>query len=118
MVFTRLAAVKKKKYNLPTVTNYNNNIMDNDGVSNNVNSSTDDITIIAETQTQIVEATQYQDVTCGYPKAPTEDVVDLGEVATTELKKTPVTDVTHREKARTKHQAISRLHLHSRQKDW
>ncbi len=109
--------MKKKKYNLPTVSNFNNNTNDNDGVSNNV-TSTDDITIIAETQTQIVEATQNPDVACGAPKAQTEDVVDLGKITTAELQKTPVTDVTHGEKARTKHQAISRHHFHSRRKDW
>ena len=62
MVFTRLAAVKKKKYNLPTVSIFNSNMIDNDGVSNNVNDSTDDITIIAETQTQVVESTQNTEI--------------------------------------------------------
>ena len=57
MVFTHLTAVKKKKYNLSTVSNFNNKMNDNDGVSNNANDSTNNITIIAETQTQIVEAT-------------------------------------------------------------
>ena len=66
--------MKKKKYNLPTISNFNNNINDNDGVSNFVNDSTDDIRIIAETQTQIVEATQNPDVVYGSPEAPTEDV--------------------------------------------
>ena len=56
---------------------------DNDGVSNNVNDSTDEITVIAETKTQIIEATQNTDVFYRYP----EDVVDLGENCTTELKK-------------------------------
>ena len=54
MVFTHLTAVKKKKYNLSTVSNFNNKMNDNDGVSNNANDSTNNITIIAETQTQIV----------------------------------------------------------------
>ena len=66
MVHTRLSAVKKKKYSLPTISNFSNNINDNDGVSNNVNDSTDDITIIAETQTQVVEATQNHDQAYGY----------------------------------------------------
>ena len=83
MVFTCLAAVKKKKYNLPTVSNFNSRVNDNDGGSNNVNDSTDEITIIAETQTQIVEATQNTDVFYGHPK----DVVVLGENRTTELEK-------------------------------
>ena len=99
MVFTRLAAVKKKKYNLPTVSNFNSKMNDNDGVSNNVNDSSDDIKIIAETQTQVVEATQNTDVFYGDPEAHTEDVVDLEEIPITELKKTPVTDVTLGEKS-------------------
>ena len=99
MLFTRLAAVKKKKYNLPTVSNLNSKMNDNDGVYNNVNDSTDDITIIVETQTQVLEAIQNTDVFYGHPVAPTEDVVDLEEIPTTELKKTPVTDVTLGEKS-------------------
>ena len=89
MVFTHLTAVKKKKYNRSTVSNFNNEMNDNDGVSNNANGtgSTNNITIIAETQTQtqIVEATQNTDMFYGHPVAPTEDVVDLGEICTTEL---------------------------------
>ena len=99
MVFTRLAAVKKKKYSLPTINNFNTSKMnDNADVSNSVN-STDEITVIAETQTQIVEATQNTDVFYGYPEAPTEDVADLVQTHATELEKTPVTDVTHGEKS-------------------
>ncbi len=40
---------------------------DNGGVSTNVNDSTADVTIIAETQTQIVKATQSPDVAYGAP---------------------------------------------------
>ena len=69
MVFTRLAAVKKKKYNLPTISNFNSKMNDNDGDSINVNDSTDDVKIIAETQTQVVEATQNTDVFYGDPEA-------------------------------------------------
>ena len=117
MVFTRLAAVKKKKYNLPTVSNFNSKMNDNDGVSNNVNDSTNEIIIIAETQTQIVEATQNTDVLYGYPEAPTEDLADLGEICTTKLKKLLQLMSPMEKKARTKHQAISPLHLHSRRLD-
>ena len=91
--------MKKKIYSLPTISNFSNNINDNDGVSNNVNDSTDDITIIAESQTQVDEATQNSDKAYVYSEAPTEDVVYLGEITTTKLEKTPVTDVTHGEKS-------------------
>lgn len=55
------------KYNLPTKSNHSNNMNDNGGVSTNVNDSTADVTIIAETQTQIVKATQSPDVAYGAP---------------------------------------------------
>ena len=115
MVFTRLAAKKKKKYSLPMVSNFDIKMNVNDGVSNNVNDSTINITIIAETQTQIVEATENTDVFYGHPVAPTEDVVDLKEILTTKLtKKLQWLMSLLEKKASMKQQAISRLHLLSR----
>ena len=43
MVYTRLSAVNKEKYSVPSNSNFSNNMNDNDGVSNNINSNTDDI---------------------------------------------------------------------------
>ena len=79
MVHTRLSTVKKNKYILPTNSNLCNNTNDNDDVSNSVNSYSNDIGIVPELET------------------PTEDVVDLGKITTTELEKTPTTSVTHGE---------------------
>ncbi len=54
MVHTMQSTVKKKKYILPTNNNLNNINSNNDEVSNLVN-GTDSITIVPETQTQIVD---------------------------------------------------------------
>ena len=43
MDYTRLSAVNKVKYSGPSNSNFSNNMNDNDGVSNNINSNTDDI---------------------------------------------------------------------------
>ena len=64
MVHTRLAAVRSKKYLLPTknnldnTNNYNNvdNVSDNDASTNIVIDNIE--VIVPETQTQIVDATQ------------------------------------------------------------
>ena len=61
MFSTRLAAVKKKKYILPTNANKNNKDNSNNNASINI-VSTEKLTcstrIVPETQTQIVKATQ------------------------------------------------------------
>ena len=55
--------------------------------------------LLLKLKIQVVEATQNTDVFSGHPGAPTEDVVDLEEIRTTKLKKTPVPDVTLGEKS-------------------
>ena len=64
--------------------NDNSNDVSND-VSINVTINTNDINIVAETQTKVATATHGPDVACRAPEAPTEDDVDSGEVATTEI---------------------------------
>ena len=61
MFSTRLAAVKKKKYILPTNANKNNKDNSNNDASINVVSTekpTCSTRIVPETQTQVVKATQ------------------------------------------------------------
>ena len=61
MVLTRLAAVKKKKYILPTNANKNNKDNSNNNASINVVSTekpTCSTIIVPKTQTQVVETTQ------------------------------------------------------------
>ena len=61
MVFTRLAAVKKRKYILPTNANKINKVNSNNDASINVvrtEKPTYSTRIVPETQTQVVKATQ------------------------------------------------------------
>ena len=61
MVHTRLAAIKSKKYILPTKNNRNNSMdLNNDSYASNIVNDNDNIELIVpETQTQIVNPTQF-----------------------------------------------------------
>ena len=99
MVHTRQSTVKKKKYILPTNNNLNNINSNNDEVSNLVN-GTDSITVVPETQTQIVDVARGPEVSFGAPETPTKDAAGLcGKTAADELEKTPVTEITTGEKS-------------------
>jgi len=111
MVFTRLAAVKKKKYILPTNKNNNNNDNSNNDASINVVSTekpTINNTIVPETQTQIVDATQGAMASTWLVASQDEvsSISDKGDMAT-EPKKTPVEETKTEEKSSDEASAIA-----------
>ena len=87
MVHTRLSSVDLKIFDLPTskkVTISNNSSNDS---SNIVNSNNSVVTIVCETQTQVVEATQDAKGYLGTSEASTEEVADLNGKTLNELEK-------------------------------
>ena len=85
MVFTRLVAVKKRKYILPTNANKVNKVNSNNDASINVVSTekpTYSTRIVPETQTQVVEATQGVNVPSSTIVASQDEVSSVSEKRT------------------------------------
>ena len=81
MIFTRLAAVKKKKCILPTNANTYNKDKSNNNASIDVVSTEKPTTnrIVPETQTQIVEATQGANVHSTFVIASHDEVSSISD---------------------------------------
>ena len=87
MVHTRQSTIKRKKYVLPTINNLNNTNINNNEVSNLVDSTTNSI-IVPETQTKVAVASNAPKVSFGAPETPTKGTANLHDkIAVDELEK-------------------------------
>ena len=111
MVYTRLYPVKMKKYDLSTNKNVSISNSNCDDCSNIVNSDNSVVTIVCETQTQVVEATQDTKGYLGTSEALSEEVADLDGKTANELEKLLRLKSLLENKARGRNQALLRLRL-------
>ena len=120
MVFTRLAAVKRK-YILPTNANkqHKDNSNNDASISNIVSTKkpTCLTRIVPETQTQVVEATQGVNVPSSTIVASQDEVSSTSDkgFTATELRKLQVKELIPKKKGRMKHQILLLLRL---QRKW